>query len=76
MYTWDSLIFRYGDNINNFIKSLKNYRGKLPKNVLKTIKGQAIAGDIEGAKKGLGKALYKYNYLTKLEQSRAANYYS
>lgn len=59
-----------------FINDLKRYRKRLPKNVLKTIKGQAIAGDIEGARKGLEKALYKYNYLTKLEQSRAANYHS
>lgn len=44
-----------------FIKELKNYRGRLPSNVLKTIRGQALNGDLEGAKKGLEKALIKYN---------------
>lgn len=52
-----------------FINDLKRYRKKLPKNVLKTIKGQALAGNLEGARKGLGKALYKYNYLTNKNKS-------
>lgn len=47
--------------INKFIKSLKNYRGLLPSNILKTIRGQALSGDLEGARKGLEKALIKYN---------------
>ena len=47
--------------MSRFIKSLKNYRGRLPSNVLKTIRGQALNGDLEGARKGLNKALYKYN---------------
>lgn len=34
-----------------FINDLKRYRKRLPKNVLKTIRGQAIAGDLDGAKK-------------------------
>lgn len=34
-----------------FINGLKRYRKRLPKNVLKTIRGQAIAGDLDGAKK-------------------------
>ena len=47
--------------MNKFIKSLKCYKGQLPRNVLKTIRGQALSGDLEGAKKGLEKALNKYN---------------
>lgn len=47
--------------MSKFIKSLKNYRGRLPSNILKTIRGQALNGDLEGAKKGLEKALNKYN---------------
>lgn len=47
--------------MNRFIKSLKNYRSRLPSNILKTIRGQALNGDLEGAKKGLEKALNKYN---------------
>jgi hypothetical protein len=38
-----------------FIKDLKMYRGEIPKQVLKTLRGQALSGDVEGAKKGLKK---------------------
>jgi hypothetical protein len=38
-----------------FIKGLKDYRGILPKQTIKTLKGQALSGDVEGAKKGLKK---------------------
>lgn len=47
--------------MSKFIKNLKNYRGRLPSNTLKTIRGQALNGDLEGAKKGLERALNKYN---------------
>lgn len=40
-----------------FIKSLKSYRGKMPKQTIKTIRGQALSGDLEGAKLGLKKVL-------------------
>lgn len=39
--------------IYKFIKTLKKYRGLLPKQKLLTIRGQALNGDLEGAKKGL-----------------------
>ena len=41
--------------INKFIKELKAY--KLLKQQFKTLKGQAAAGDIVGARKGLEKIL-------------------
>lgn len=50
----------------NFIKELKNYRGLIPKNTLKTIRGQALAGDIEGAEKGLKKAVEKYKKMERV----------
>lgn len=43
-----------------FIKLLKDYRGILPRQTIKTLRGQALAGDIEGAKKGLKKEVNKY----------------
>lgn len=43
-----------------FIKLLKDYRGILPRQTIKTLRGQALAGDIEGAKKGLKKEGSKY----------------
>lgn len=46
--------------MNEFLKSLKNYRRVLPKNIIKTIRGQALNGDLEGARKGLEKAIHKY----------------
>ena len=45
--------------MNSFIRELKQYRHILPKQIISTLKGQAIAGDIEGAKKGLETALNK-----------------
>ena len=41
--------------IDRFIGSLKHYR--LTKQQIKTLRGQALAGDLAGAKKGLNKAV-------------------
>lgn len=38
-----------------FIKELGKYRGCLPRQIIKTLKGQALSGDLVGAKKGLEK---------------------
>ena len=38
-----------------FIKNLKGYRGKIPKQTIKTLRGQALSGNLEGAIKGLKK---------------------
>lgn len=43
--------------IKLFIIELKGLRGKIPSQTLKTIKGQALAGDLIGARKGLMKIL-------------------
>ena len=40
-----------------FIRHLKEYRTEIPKQQLKTIRGQALSGDLEGAKLGLKKVL-------------------
>ena len=42
-----------------FIKGLKDYRGRLPRQVIKTLRGQALAGDVKGARKGLKKEVDK-----------------
>ncbi|WP_176712681.1 hypothetical protein [Clostridium septicum] len=36
-----------------FIKELGKYRGYLPRQVIKTLRGQALSGDLVGARKGL-----------------------
>lgn len=36
-----------------FVKSLRQYRGMLTAKQLRTVRGQALAGDIPGARKGL-----------------------
>ena len=38
-----------------FIKLLKDYRGKIPRQKIKTLRGQALAGDLLGARLGLKK---------------------
>lgn len=43
-----------------FIELLKNYRRILPKQTIKTLRGQALAGDLMGAKKGLKKEVSKF----------------
>ncbi|WP_010175511.1 hypothetical protein [Bacillus coahuilensis] len=40
-----------------FLMDLKRYKDVLPKQMMKTLKGQALSGDLEGAKKGLGTVL-------------------
>lgn len=41
------------------MKELKQYRHLTPKQTLKSIRGQALAGDLAGARKGLETALNK-----------------
>jgi hypothetical protein len=43
--------------INIFIKTLKGHSSVLTKQQLSTLKGQAIAGDLTGAKKGFKKLI-------------------
>lgn len=38
-----------------FIKELGKYRGYLPRQIIRTLRGQALSGDLVGAKKGLEK---------------------
>lgn len=51
-----------------FLKILKSERGKLTKQEYKTLRGQALAGDVDGAIKGLDKCLR--NYLRKIVKER------
>ena len=46
-------------NMQKFINELKKMRGIIPKNTIKTLKGQALSGDIDGAKRGLAKVIRK-----------------
>lgn len=41
--------------MKEIMKDLRSLRGKVPKQTIKTIRGQAIAGEIEAARKGLDK---------------------
>ncbi|MFT9597702.1 hypothetical protein [Mesobacillus sp.] len=40
-----------------FVSQLKKYRDVLPKQTIKTLKGQALSGDLEGARKGIRKVI-------------------
>ena len=51
--------------LNSFMKKLKNCGPYLTKQQYRTIKGQALSGDIDGAQKGLNSLLnrrYAYEY--------------
>lgn len=43
--------------INSFIKELGKYRNVLSRQQINTLKGQAVNGNTEGARKGLNKLL-------------------
>ena len=45
------------DDLYFFVKQLKNYRKVLSKNEIKTIRGQALSGDLVGARTGLARLL-------------------
>lgn len=44
-------------NANGFLNELKKYRPQLTRQELKTLRGQALSGDINGAMLGLHKIL-------------------
>lgn len=46
-------------NLNQFLKKLRKHKNHIERNTFKTIRGQAINGDLEGARKGLMKMLDK-----------------
>lgn len=45
------------DQKNCFIKSLSEYKGIFSEQQIKTLKGQALNGDVMGAQKGLQKLI-------------------
>lgn len=45
------------NNLSDFIRTLESNQKNLTRQQFRTIKGQAFAGDIEGARKGLYKLL-------------------
>jgi hypothetical protein len=49
----------HNSEITNTIKLLKQHYNKLTSQQFKTLKGQCIAGDVQGAKKGLANILGK-----------------
>ena len=48
--------------LNRFMKKLKNNRPFLSNQQYRTIKGQALSGDIDGAEKGLNLLLRRCAY--------------
>lgn len=60
--------------MNLFIKEIGKYKDLLPKHTIKALKGQALSGDLEGARKGLKKVLsneYKQVQLRRLCRSNS-----
>ncbi len=39
--------------LTTFLHTLRTYRGRIPKPVLQTLRGQALSGDLAGAQRGL-----------------------
>jgi len=51
---------KHQSEINSFVRSLKHY--PLTKQQIKTLRGQALAGDLVGAQKGLERTVSKHEY--------------
>jgi len=47
-----------------FLLKLNNVKHLLPRHTIKTLRGQALAGDVSGAAKGLIKAIKKTDVMT------------
>jgi len=47
--------------INRFVKRLATYKGHIPPQQLKTLRGQALSGDVASAKKGLTQLVWANN---------------
>lgn len=56
--------------INRFVKHLKKYQNRLSKHQLKTLRGQALSGNLAGAKKGLTKLLNREQSYGNTENTR------
>ena len=56
-----------------FIKELGKYRNILPRQTIKALKGQALSGDLEGARKGLKKVLSDENKQVQLRRLQRSN---
>jgi hypothetical protein len=59
--------------MNLFIKELGKYRDILPRHRIKALKGQALSGDLEGARKGLTKVLSDENKQVQLRRLQRSN---
>ena len=46
---------------NGFVTELKKHRLELTRQQMQTLRGQALAGDVEGARRGLEKVLRRHN---------------
>ena len=51
--------------VTELLITLSKHRNILPRQIFKTIRGQAIAGDVIGAKKGLQKMIKEQNHYEK-----------
>ncbi|HPK16650.1 MAG TPA: hypothetical protein PKW41_11690 [Clostridia bacterium] len=54
--------------INRFIKRLAAYKNRIPAQQLKTLRGQALSGDVAGAQKGLERICKKAGAVWKSEK--------
>lgn len=50
--TWELSNMANVDTVR-FLSELRRYKGALSKQIIKTLRGQALSGDLEGARKGL-----------------------
>lgn len=51
--------FAREQRLKSFIQNLRRCHGALPRQTLLTLRGQALAGDIDGAERGLARLLFR-----------------
>lgn len=58
------------NEMQQVLRSIKSNRHKLTPQQWRTLKGQCLAGDVEGAKKGFEKILNERNMKNEMQNSR------
>lgn len=47
--------------MDDFVSELRQYKGMLSRQQIQTLRGQALSGDVDGARKGLEQILRRIN---------------
>lgn len=55
--------------LNVYLHRLRGYARQIPRQMVQTLRGQALAGDIDGAERGLARILSRMEMLSRTEKT-------